>query len=169
MVNIGKIKSSINDEFRTPIAGVYAILKYLKLNTTIWCPFDTIESNFVKVLKLNGHKVIYSHKESHDFFKWQPDERIDYIISNPPYSIKDDILERLYSLQIPFAMLLPITSLEGIRRGRLFRQHGIELLVLDRRINFIYNKATKNNWFNTSYFCYRILPQKLIFTTFTQE
>ena len=61
----------------------------------------------------------------------------------------------------PFALLLPITALEGVERGKMFREHGIELLVLDKRCDFLDNK--KSNWFNTSWFCHRVLPKQLIF------
>ena len=60
-------------------------------------------------------------------------------------------------------MLLPITALEGVERGKMFRENGIELLVLDRRLNFMENK--KSNWFNTSWYCYHVLPKQLIFET----
>ena len=60
-------------------------------------------------------------------------------------------------------MLLPITSLEGIKRGKMYREKGIELLVFDRRCNFIYDKVKKSNWFNTSWFCWKVLPKQLIF------
>ena len=45
----------------------------------------------------------------------------------------------------------------------MFRKHGIELLVFDRRCNFIYDNAKKNNWFNTSWFCYKVLQKQLMF------
>jgi len=48
-----------------------------------------------------------------------------------------------------------------VERGALFRKYGIQLIVLDRRINFMKNK--KNVWFNTSWFCWKLLPKDLIF------
>ena len=43
----------------------------------------------------------------------------------------------------------------------MFREKGIDVLVLDRRCDFMDNK--KSNWFNTSWFCYKVLPKQLIF------
>jgi len=43
----------------------------------------------------------------------------------------------------------------------LFRKYGIEVLVFDGRVEFISDK--KGNWFNTSWFCYNVLPKQLIF------
>lgn len=51
----------------------------------------------------------------------------------------------------------------------MYRKYGIELLVFDRRCNFIYENAKKSNWFNTSWFCYKILPDKLIFEELKKE
>lgn len=51
-MKMDKIASSGNDEFYTPTYAIGPILKYLKPNSTIWCPFDTEQSNFVK--ELNG-------------------------------------------------------------------------------------------------------------------
>ena len=41
-----------NDEFYTPNYAIEPLLKYIKPNSVIWCPFDTEESNFVKMLKI---------------------------------------------------------------------------------------------------------------------
>ncbi len=95
--------------------------------------------------------------------KDRPDFEFDMIITNPPYSFKDEFIAKCYEYGKPFCLLLPITSLEGIERGRMYRKNGIELLVFDRRCNFIYDNAKKSNWFNTSWFCWKVLNKQLIF------
>lgn len=99
-----------------------------------------------------------------------PQQNFDMIITNPPYSLKDEFLKKCYEWNKPFALLLPITALEGkARGGAMYRQHGVEVLVLDGRVQFMenmvknYNKTKSGNWFNTSWFCHNILPDKLIF------
>lgn len=64
-------------------------------------------------------------------------------------------------------MLLPLTALEGVFRNNLYKKYGLEILVLDKRINFLEQK--KSNWFNTSYFCWNILPKQLIFKKIDTE
>lgn len=153
------------DELYTPKYGVEPLLKYLKPNSNILAPFDDESTNYYKVLTENGHKVVATHQwDGKDFFDYTPEDvkDFDYIISNPPYSNKDDILSHLYYLKRPFAMLLPISTLEGVKRSKMFNQYGIEILVLDKRINFMEEKG-KSSYFNTSYFCKDILPDKLIF------
>ena len=49
-----KVAGSKNDEFYTPYYAVKPILKYLKKGATIWCPFDTQDSQFVKSLQMGG-------------------------------------------------------------------------------------------------------------------
>ena len=46
------------DEYYTPNYAITPIIKYLTKEKTIWCPFDTEESNFVKMFKGQGFKVI---------------------------------------------------------------------------------------------------------------
>jgi hypothetical protein len=40
-----------SDEWYTPADRVKTIERYLPKSITIWCPFDTEQSNFVKVLQ----------------------------------------------------------------------------------------------------------------------
>lgn len=159
------------DELYTPAYGVKPILKYLKPNSNILCPFDDESSNYYKVLTSAGHNVIVSHQwDGKDFFDYTKDEiaGFDYIISNPPYSEKDKILKRLYELGKPFAMLLPTTTLEGKARNKLYKQYGIEVLIPNTRINFM-EEIGKSSYFHTSYFCSGVLPEQMIFTELNKE
>jgi hypothetical protein len=62
---------------------------------------------------------------------------------------------------------MPITALEGISRGRMFRSMGnrFGVLVLDRRVEF----TGKSVWFNTSWFCRDILPGQLVFAELEKD
>lgn len=74
--------------------GVYPILKYIKKDWVVWCPFDTEESNFVKLIA-KTNKVIRSHiSEGKDFYNFEPNGRWDCIVSNPPFTNKRKIFER---------------------------------------------------------------------------
>ena len=39
-------------------------------------------------------------------------------------------------IQTLFALLLPLTALEGVERSKMFNDNGIEVMVLDKRIDF---------------------------------
>lgn len=92
-----------NDEYSTPAYAVYPIAKRLRPNTIVWCPFDMKESQFVKVLSESGFEVIYGHIDTgQDFFQVDV-PKCDYVISNPPYSKKSAVINRLYEIGIPFS------------------------------------------------------------------
>ena len=166
---IDYMKNVKNDELYTPKYAIKPLLKYLPKNVIIWECTDFGSSNITKVLKESGYTVISTNKKDFDFLNDMSDFDFDMIITNPPYSLKDEFLQKCYEYGKPFCLLLPITSLEGIERGKMFRNHGIELLVLDRRCNFIYENAKKSNWFNTSWFCHKVLSDKLIFEHLKKE
>ena len=159
---INYIQNEKNDELYTPICAIEPLIKYLpKKQITIWECTDFGESNITSVLEYYDYKVVSTHKKNFDFLKDKPQFDFDMIITNPPYSLKDAFLEKCFEYGKPFCLLLPITTLEGVKRNILFNKYGIELLVFDKRINYMKNK--KSNWFNTSWFCYKVLPKQLIF------
>ena len=160
MKSINKSMMSKNDERYTPPILVRPIVNYIKEHSTIWCPFDTAESEFVKILTEAGHKVIYSHIwNGEDFFEFYPNVAFDCIISNPPFSRKIEVLERLYKIGKPFAMLMNIECLNYQIIGEFFTQHPLQLLIFDKKVSFDGNTAS----FNTSYFCNGMLPKDLMF------
>lgn len=148
------------DEYYTPKILVEPILQFIKPNSTVWCPFDTENSEFVIALKEAGHKVIYSHIwYGQDFFTYEPTEPYDYIISNPPFTKKLAVLERLYRLNKPFAMVMGLPILNYQEVGEFFLDKPLQLLIVDKKVSFDGNTAS----FNNSYFCRDILPRDLIF------
>ena len=154
MINYMKLPK--NDELYTPDYAMDALLDNIQLKpgAKIWCPCDTINSRVVFKLTERGFTVIPSHiADGKDFFQWSPQEDYDYIITNPPYSCKDNFLFRCYTLNKPFALLLPLTALEGVKRGEMFREYGVSVLVLDQRCDF---SGKGSCWFNTSWFLYGI-------------
>lgn len=159
-----------SDEYFTPREAVLPILEYInkdnKLSYTVWCPFDTEESEYVKCIREAGHKVIATHIDNgENFFYYEPTEPYNFIISNPPFSLKDDVLKRLSELNKPYAILLPLPSLQGQKRFKYIKD--CEALIFDKRINFWqdeqHTKMAKGVAFATIYVCKDFLPEKLIF------
>ena len=148
------------DEYYTPRILVDVIVPYIKPNSTIWCPFDTENSEFVKVFEDNNFTVIHSHIwEGKDFFIYTPEIEYDYIISNPPFTRKLEVFNRLYKLGKPFAMVcgLPILNYQEV--GEFFLDKSLQLLIVDKKVSFDGNTAS----FNNSYFCNNMLPKDIIF------
>lgn len=157
--------ADIKDEYYTPKEAVTPLLEFLDKNSVIWCPFDTKDSEYVKILSNNGNKVIFSHiEEGKDFFNYEPEE-YDLIISNPPFSCKDEVLKRLHNLNKPYAMLFPPPTLQGQKRFQYLQD--CQALIFDKRINFYqdveHTIRAKNVAFASIYICKNFLPKDLIF------
>lgn len=169
------LAGSGNDEFYTPKYAITPLLKYLNSNSNILCPFDTDESLYVQTFKDNNHNVINSHiNNGVDFFKLNNIENVDYIISNPPYSLKYEVFEKLFELNIPFAMLVGVVGLfESKKRFNLFRNNNFEIMYFDKRISYFKDytdkKTSLNPPFSSVYITKNILPSKIIFEEINKE
>ena len=150
------------DFIKTPKYAVLPLLKYLpKEKLTIWECADAGDSKITDTLKENGYNVINTDiLTGFDFLKDTPDFNFDIIITNPPYSLKDEWLYKCYEYNKPFALLLPLTALEGITRGNMYRQNTISLIVLDRRVSF----TGDSSWFAVGWFLWKMdIGNKLYF------
>lgn len=155
-----------NDEYFTPSYAVYPIMKRLKAGTTVWCPFDREDSEYVRVLSGHGFSVVYGHIQTgQDFFKASvPD--CDYIVSNPPYSLKGEIIKRLYEIGKPFAMLINFQGIfDSKERFRIFKGNRVEMLWLSPRVNYLTEdkKPAKRAPFQSGYLCSGICEDQLEF------
>lgn len=132
----------------------------------IWCPFDERDSQFVIQLKQEWYNVIYSHiNEWKDFYKYEPEKR-DILVSNPPFTNKRKIFERVLSFWKPFALLMSNTWLNDSAPKQLFYDKDLQLLMFDKRID--YNQWKKIT-FSSSYYCYNILPKQIICENLTKK
>ena len=93
---INYIQNEKNDELYTPKYAIKPLIKYLPKNIKIWECTDFGSSNITKVLKENGYQVITTHKDNFDFLIDKPDFNFDMIITNPPYSLKDEFIKKCY-------------------------------------------------------------------------
>ena len=166
-LNTGYLKATRTEEGNeqyTPFYAVDPITKYIPKTKKIW----SVRLRMVSVLpdiQAGGWQVERSSiDDGQDFFTYQPED-FDVIVSNPPYTQKDRVIERLYELEKPFAVLLPLNSLQGVGRYRYFK-NGIQILTFDKRIGFhnaeSMEEYKKGSSFATAYFCRDILPRDLI-------
>ena len=176
-----KIAWSGNDEFYTPLYAIVPIIKYLKQAQQIWrpikiwCPFDTNESNFVRYLsKIPWNIVVNTHISNwEDFFEIIKDKNseimsCDYIISNPPYSMKWEVFKALFESWKSFAMLVWVVWLfESKKRFDMFKNNTFEIMYLDKRVSYFKNyqeqKPSLNPPFSSIYLCSKVLPEKIVF------
>jgi len=162
-----------NDECRTPAYAVQPLLKYLRPSAVIWCPFDTVDSQFVKIFS-QSNKVIHSHLSAgQDFYNYEPTEW-DVLISNPPFTCKRQIFERALSFNKPFALLMSNTWLNNAAPKQVFAKKDLQLLMFEQRVKFLdkygkplqhLNKAGKlldDITFSSSFYCWKFLPKQII-------
>lgn len=166
-----QVANSGNDEFYTPSYAIEPLLKYLPERSKVWCPFDTMESLFVRELFAAGHGVMYSHIDNGTDFFEIPDEQlreVDYVVSNPPYSVKTEVLKKLFGSGARFAMLVGVVGLfESQKRFEMFRDNEFEVMYLNRRVSYYKNygdeKPALNPPFSSVYVCSGLLPRQVVF------
>lgn len=176
-MKMDKVAGSGNDEFYTPQYAIDPILKYVKPSSNVWCPFDTEESLFVSSLRDAGHTVAATHLDGGvDFFQIPTEilRRADYIISNPPYSLKAEVLSRLFEVGVPFAMLVGVVGLfESQKRFEMFRDNRFEIMYLNRRVSYYKDysdeKPALNPPFSSVYVCSGMLPEQIVFEEITKK
>jgi len=164
------VAGSQNDEFYTPSYAIKPLFKYIKPNSIIWCPFDTDQSLFVRLLKKQGYSVINTHlTNSGNFFEIAPPE-CDYIISNPPYSLKYEVFVKLFEIGKPFAMLVGVVGLfESQKRFNLFKDNDFEVMYFNKRISYFKSyedqKPSLNPPFSSVYIAKGLFPKQINFET----
>lgn len=153
-----------NDELKTPPILVDILFPNLyfysvnfknenKRKPIIWCPFDDENSEYVRIFKKKGFEVVNSHiDDGFDFFNYEP-ENWDIAISNPPFSQKLKVFERLFSFNKPFAMLMNMMAINYQEIGSLFVSKKIQFLIPDKKISF----NGKTSSFCSGYVCHDFL------------
>jgi len=129
--------------------------------TVILCPFSKDYHAFPKVFRKNGYNVINSHYdpetgEGKDFFSYTKEDmkemKIDYIIDNPPFSLKDKVLKHCEELGVAYALLLPLPTLQSNTRFKdVFSKGNTQALIFDKRVPYTTNTSGWYWWNGDSY------------------
>ena len=157
------------DCYFTPSAVVEHIIPYIPQNAIVWCPFDTVDSEFVKIIS-RTHRVIYSHIDTgHDYYEFEP-EKWDVMISNPPFTAKAKIFERAISFGKPFALVMTCQWLNDSAPARLrgTTDRSLELMFFNKRVHFIdgeTGEVNKKTTFGSAYYCSDFLPRQIMWKT----
>ena len=162
------------DHIATPMCIVESIFDLINIKSfrSIWFPFDNYDSPF----KLKADELGLNYKATHkfddlgnDFFKTNPPEDCDLMISNPPFSLQNEIIERSFKLIDDkliksFALLLPLSTLETPFRAKLYEKYEnkISIIIFKKRIKFLGCKTSFNK--ACCWICYNIptLQNKLM-------
>jgi len=126
--------NNYSDEWYTDQATVDKCLELLSpvLGSTVMCPFDSEDSLFVKTLLNNGYQVIYNIT---DYLT--NDYEYDYLVTNPPFSIKDLVIEKVFQLGKRTVLILPLDSLGGVKRHSLYQKYEYpHIYIPTRRVSY---------------------------------
>lgn len=152
-----------NDECYTERYAVEPLLEFMEpyRNMIIWCPCDTAESEFVKVLQAEGFKVVYSHIDSgQDFYLYEP-EKWDVLITNPPFTNKRQFFQRVLSFNKPFALIMALSWLDDKAPQELFKNKDLQLLMFTERMTFKNQVKGKKINYSCAYYCWNFLPKQI--------
>lgn len=155
------------DRCQTPNYALAPLLPHLNRDWLVWEPAAG-EGNIVNAVASHVRAIIGTdilQGSEYNFFNYEP-LAFSAIVTNPPYSVKYEWLERCYALGRPFALLVPVEAIGAAKAQRLMERHGAELLLLDRRVNF---KMPNKGWegsaaqFPVLWLCWKILPAPIVY------
>ena len=146
-----------DDEYNTSREMWESISQFIPKDKTIWEAFllNNHTSKSMDYLTELGHEVVGSPEL--DFFSTNLG---DIIVSNPPYSIKKRIFERLAILDKPFIMILPVSTITKQYVKKINREK-LQIIVPDKRMQFLKGEdQLKRCYFDTMYLCYKCNLEK---------
>jgi len=161
-------KKNSKDHVATPryvVEDIYKLIHIEEFNS-IWFPFNNYDSEF----KLKADELKLKYKATHifddlgnDFFKTEPPEGCDLLISNPPFSIQNDIIKRTFELidagkVKACCLLLPLATLETPSRAEIYEKYSdkLSILIFKKRIKFLGHTQVFNK--GCCWICYNIKP-----------
>jgi hypothetical protein len=152
MKKLAHLNFKKRDNYETPKWCWELILKYVNKDALIWLPFYC-KGQAKEYIEELGFKCLH---EAKDFFTYEP-EHYDVVIDNPPYSIKKEIIEQLIKNGKPFALYLPLETLER-KYIKQLDTSLLQVIIPSDRTNFITNyDITKSKPpHKICWFCYKM-------------
>lgn len=145
-----------HDNYMTPKSAWENIKDYIPKNKVIWEPFYGDGASGKHLTEL-GFNVIH---EPIDFFT---NDKGQVIVSNPPFSMKKEVLIQLKKNNKPFIMIMPSSAINTLYVRQLFADcdDKLQIIIPRRRIQFekIVNgaKVESNRCnFDCFYYCWKI-------------
>lgn len=115
-------KRNASDFYPTPPEATQALLNFLRLpeGTTVWEPACG-EGHMVEVMEQNRLEVIGTDIQTGtDFLKAEAPDGVEWIITNPPFSLAEEFIRKSAEHRLPFAMLLKSQYWHAAKRVALF-------------------------------------------------
>lgn len=128
----------MSDEWYTPDNVVAYINQNFNINNKrIICPYDTENSNFVKYFPNSIHNINDFLNKKYEY---------DICITNPPFSLKEKVLEKILEDGKEAVLILPQTFLYSVTFFNLLSKYRFfyEVIVPKQRIYFYDEKGNQN-------------------------
>ena len=144
-----------HDDYMTPKYAWENIQQFIPKDKIIWEAFfgDGKSGTYLKEL---GFNIIHLPV---DFFK---ENLGDIIVSNPPFSLSKEIMERLLVLDKPFILIFPSSKI-NTSYFRKWKDKGLQIIIPRKRIHFTkkINGVIPDNYksscnFDCFYYCYKM-------------
>ena len=140
---------------------VFEMLKpYIPKGKMLSDPFHG-DGKSAQILRQLGF-IVKDHK-GQDFFKLRKRDFGSVIVSNPPFSKKQEVLQRLKDLGIPFIVILPTSTISTKFMREIFNGE-IQLIIPPTRLCFrregTSEKSQSSCYFESAFFCWRINLKK---------
>lgn len=134
-------KRSQSDYYPTPPEATKAILDFLELDKDqkIWeCACG--EGHMLNVIRNEGYDVVGTDIDSGvDYLEADTPEDVDFIITNPPFSLAKEFIIKSFERGLPFAFLLKSQFWNAKSRYSLFYAHPpTYILPLTWRPDFLF-------------------------------
>ena len=111
-----------NDDIMTPVEISKKILEMFDIKGTILEPFKG-DGSFYNQFPDDCNKDWCEIKENKDFLEYN--KKVDWIISNPPYSIFDEVLEHSFEIADNIVYLVPLSKVvSSMGRIRKIKAYG---------------------------------------------
>jgi len=127
------------DEMFTPPEALDSIIPFLNRKLNYWeCCYG--QGHLANELIKRGFKVKGSNKIdclNEEVTDW------NFLITNPPFSDNKIFLKRAIELKKPFALLIRLEHLGGVEALKLLKSFDFQIIIPERRINYITPKMQK--------------------------
>lgn len=115
-------RRSVADFYPTPPDVTQALMDFIQLpkGTVVWEPACG-SGDMVKVMEKNGLHVIGTDIQTGtDFLQAEAPCEVEWIITNPPFSLAEQFIRKSEEHKVPFAMLLKSQYWHAAKRVALF-------------------------------------------------
>ena len=130
------------DEWYTDEATARKCFELLEapIGSRVLLPFDTQKSVFVQIANELGLKPIYGITDFIDGGEYE----CDFICTNPPFSLKNRVIERCFEYGKKSVLVMPLDVIGGLTRRKIYQKYELPKVWLPAgRISYFDENWTK--------------------------